>query len=112
MTLSNQLQDLLNIDNIHFEQMVYRIYSDVLQLSKANASDIEAAFLDLNLSIMLYSFFKKYMKNGMILILLISCSLLAMPLGVSLMVLYILRDFENASSLISSPEPKAHKVSS
>ena len=40
-----------NIDNIHFEHMVHRIYSAELQLNKANASDIEAAFLDLNLSI-------------------------------------------------------------
>ena len=38
---SRYLDDLLNTDNIHFE----------LQLNKANASDTEAAFLDLNLSI-------------------------------------------------------------
>ena len=50
--------DLLNIDNIHFEHMVHRIYLTELQLNKANASDTEADFLDLNLSI--------YMKNGMI----------------------------------------------
>ena len=31
--------------------MVHRIYPAVLQLNKANASDAEAAFLDLNLSI-------------------------------------------------------------
>ena len=31
--------------------MVHRIYPSELQLNKANASDIEAAFLDLNLSI-------------------------------------------------------------
>ena len=50
---SRYLDDLLNIDtcNIHFEQMVHRIYPVELQLNKANASDIEAAFLDLNLSI-------------------------------------------------------------
>ena len=45
------LDDLLNIDNIHFEQMVHRIYSAELQLNKAYASDTETAFLDLNLSI-------------------------------------------------------------
>ena len=45
------LDDLLNIDNIHFEQMVYRTYPAELQLNKANASDTEAAFLDFNLSI-------------------------------------------------------------
>ena len=38
------LDDLLNIDNIHFEHMVHRIYPAELQLNKANASDTEAAF--------------------------------------------------------------------
>ena len=45
------LDDLLNIDNIHFEHIVHRIYLPELQLNKANASDTEASFLDLNLSI-------------------------------------------------------------
>ena len=48
---SRYQDDLLNIDNIHFEHMVHRIYPAELQLNKANASDTEAAFLDLNLSI-------------------------------------------------------------
>ena len=48
---SRYLDDLLNIDNIYFEQMVHRIYPTELQLNKANASDNEAVFLDLNLSI-------------------------------------------------------------
>ena len=48
---SRYLDDLLNIDNIHFEHMVHRIYPAELQLNKANASDTEAAFLDLNVSI-------------------------------------------------------------
>ena len=39
------------IDNIYFEQMVKRIYLAELQLNKANSSDTEAPFLDLNLSI-------------------------------------------------------------
>ena len=39
------------VDNIHFEHMVHRIYPAELQLNKTNASDTEAAFLDLNLSI-------------------------------------------------------------
>ena len=45
------LDDLLNIDNIHFEHMVHRTYPAELQLNKAKASNTEAAFLDLNLSI-------------------------------------------------------------
>ena len=48
---SRYLDDLLNIDKIYFEQMVHRIYPSELQLNKANASDNEAAFLVLNLSI-------------------------------------------------------------
>ena len=45
------LDDLLNIDNPYFEQMVGQIYPTELQLNKANSSDTEAPFLDLNLSI-------------------------------------------------------------
>ena len=52
---SRYLDDLLNIDNIHFEHMVHRIYPAELQLNKANASDTESAFLDLNLSIHIVS---------------------------------------------------------
>ena len=40
-----------NIDNPYFEQMVGQIYPTELQLNKANSSDTEAPFLDLNLSI-------------------------------------------------------------
>ena len=48
---SRYLDDLLNIDNPYFEQMVGQIYPTDLQLNKANSSDIEVPFLDLNLSI-------------------------------------------------------------
>ena len=48
---SRYLDDLLNIDNPYFEQMVGQIYPTELQLNKANSSDTEALFLDLNLSI-------------------------------------------------------------
>ena len=49
---SRYLDDLLNIDdNPYFEQMVGLIYPTELQLNKANSSDTEALFLDLNLSI-------------------------------------------------------------
>ena len=48
---SRYLDDLLNIDNPYFKQMVGQMYFTELQLNKANSSDTEAWFLDLNLSI-------------------------------------------------------------
>ena len=42
---SRYLDDLINIDNIHFEHMVHRIYPAELQLNKANASDTEPAIV-------------------------------------------------------------------
>ena len=48
---SRYLDDLLNIDNPYFEQMVGQIYPTELQLNKANSSDTEAPCLNLNLSI-------------------------------------------------------------
>ena len=46
-TTSRYLDDILNIN----DNMVSQIYPSELQLSKANTSDTEAAFLDLHLSI-------------------------------------------------------------
>ena len=43
---SRYLDDLLNIDNIYFEQMVDRIYPTELQLNRANSSDTEAPFFE------------------------------------------------------------------
>ena len=48
---SRYLDDLSNIGNIYFDQMVDRIYPTELQLNRANSSDTEAPFLDLNLCI-------------------------------------------------------------
>ena len=42
---------LLNIHNPYYEQMIGQICPTELQLNKANSSDIEAQFLDLDLSI-------------------------------------------------------------
>ena len=50
-TTSRYLDDILNINNVYFENMVSKIYHSELQLNKANTSDTEAAFLDLHLSI-------------------------------------------------------------
>ena len=47
---SRYVGDLLNIDNPYYEQMVGQIFPTKLQLNKANSSDKEAPFLDLNLS--------------------------------------------------------------
>ena len=46
------IDDLLNIDNPYFEQMVGQIYPTELQLNNANSTDTEATFSDLNLSIL------------------------------------------------------------
>ena len=61
--------------------MVHRIYSSDVQLNKANASDTEAAFLDLDQFIMI-QFLQKYIINGMDNF----RSLMAMSLDVPLMV--------------------------
>ena len=48
---SRCLDDLLGVDSPCFEQMVGQMCPTGLQLNKANSSDTEAPFLDLNLSI-------------------------------------------------------------
>ena len=48
---SRYFDDILNINNVYFDNMVSQIYPSELQLNKANTSDTEAAFLDLHLSI-------------------------------------------------------------
>ena len=45
------MDDVVNINNVYFDNMVSQIYHSELQLNKANTSDTEAAFLDLHLSI-------------------------------------------------------------
>ena len=50
-TTSRYLDDILNINNVYFDNMVSQIYPPELKLNKANTSDTEAAFLDLHLSI-------------------------------------------------------------
>ena len=48
---SRYLDDILNINNVYFDNMVSQIYPSELQLNKANTSDTKAAFLDLHLYI-------------------------------------------------------------
>ena len=47
-TTSRYMDDILNINNVYFDNMVSQIYPLELQLNKPNT---EAAFLDLHLSI-------------------------------------------------------------
>ena len=48
---SRYSDDVLNIDNTYFDDMVNQIYQSDLQLNKAHSSDTEAPFLDLYLTI-------------------------------------------------------------
>ena len=48
---SRYLDDILNINNIYFDNMVSQIYPSELKLNKTDTSDTEAAFLALHLSI-------------------------------------------------------------
>ena len=50
-TASRYFDDILNINNVYFDNMVSQIHPPELQPYKANISDTEAAFLDLHLSI-------------------------------------------------------------
>ena len=50
-TTSGYLDDILNINNVYFENVVGQIYPSGLRLGGANASGAGAAFLDLHLSI-------------------------------------------------------------
>ena len=50
-TTSSDLDDILNINNVYFDNMVSQISPSELQLNKANTSDTKAAVLDLHLSI-------------------------------------------------------------
>ena len=50
-TSSRYLDDILNINDVYFDNMVRQIYHSELQLNKNNTSDTKAAFLDLYLSI-------------------------------------------------------------
>ena len=50
-TSSRLLDNILNINNVYFDNMVSQIYPSELQLNKANTSDTEAPFLDLHFSI-------------------------------------------------------------
>ena len=50
-TTYRYLDDILNINNVYFDNLLSKLYPSELQLNKAYTSDTEAAFLDLHLSI-------------------------------------------------------------
>ena len=68
---SRYLDDLLNIENKFFDNMVNRIYPSELQLNKANVSDTDASFLDYIYPYRMVLSRLKFMINEMIFILLI-----------------------------------------
>ena len=73
-TTSRYLDDILNINNVYFDNMASQIYPSELQINKVNASDNEAAFLDLHLSISNDIVSTKFMINVTTLILKLSIS--------------------------------------
>ena len=50
-TTSRYLDDILNINNVYFDNILSQIYPSELPLTEANTSDTKATFLDLHLSI-------------------------------------------------------------
>ena len=71
-TTSRYLDDILNINNVYFDNMVSQIYPSELQLNKANASDTGAAFLDFICQFLMILFLPKFIINVMTLILKLS----------------------------------------
>ena len=62
-TTSRYLDDILNINNVYFDNMVSQIYPSELQLKNANYSYTQAAFLDLHVSISNDNVSTKFMIN-------------------------------------------------
>ena len=62
-TTSRYLDDILNINNVDFDNMVSQIYPSELQLNKANTSDTKATFLDFICQFLMILFLPKFMKN-------------------------------------------------
>ena len=74
-TICRYLYNVLNIDNIYFDNMVSQIYHTERQRNKANTSDTEAAFLDLHFcQFLMILFLPKFMINVTTLILKLSIS--------------------------------------
>ena len=67
-TTSRYLDDILNSNNVYFDNMVSQIYPSELQRHKANTSDTEAAFYTCICPFLMILFLPKFMINVPILI--------------------------------------------
>ena len=74
ITTTRNLDGVININNVYFDNMVSQIYPSELQLNEDNTSDIEAAFLACICRFLMIFFRPKFMINVMILILKLSIS--------------------------------------
>ena len=75
-TTSRYLDDILNINNIYFDNMERKIYPAELQLNKANTSDTEASFFWTCIcSFLMILFLPNFMINVTILILILKWSI-------------------------------------
>ena len=66
------LDDILNINNVYYDNVVSQIYPSELQRNKTSTSDAEAAFLDLHLSVSKDIVSTKFMINVTTLVLKLS----------------------------------------
>ena len=62
-TTARYLDDILNINNVDFDNMVSQIYPSELQLNKANTSDTKAAFKTCVYQYLMILFVPKFMIN-------------------------------------------------
>ena len=73
-TTSRYLVDILNINNVYFDNMVSQIYPSELQLNKANTSATKSAFLTYICQFLMILFLPKFRINVTTLILKLSIS--------------------------------------
>ena len=73
-TTSRYLGDILDINNVYFDNNISQIYPSELQLNKANTSDTEAAFQTCICLILMILFLPKLMIDVTTLILKLSIS--------------------------------------
>ena len=62
---SRYRDDMFTIDNPEFEKHIPDVYPAELQLNKANTSDKETSFLDLNIKVMVVTFIPVFTTNAM-----------------------------------------------